>query len=129
MNVDAFVAAIFADQATNVVLALVVVLPIVDWITGSLRAIAGKTFELAAFDVFVRTQIAGRTIPLAILLLLGRAITVAVPETLEVPGFDVSILTGGGILAAVPFLLSSAKSIIDNANPSEPDRLPTVTET
>lgn len=123
-----FVATVFADQATNVVLALLVVLPLIDWITGSLRAIAGGTFQLSAFDVFVRTQMAGRAVPLAILLVLGRAITVAVPETLVIPGLDLSILTGGGILAAAPFLLVTAKSIVDNANPGTTDRIPTVTE-
>lgn len=126
---QAFIAQVVSDPVTNFVIVLLVVLPVFDWITGSLRAIANGTFTLAAFDVFVRTQLAGRAVPLILLLLLGRGITVATPSTLVIPGLDLSILTAGGILAAVPFLVRSAKSIVDNVNPNVADVLPTVTET
>lgn len=123
-----FVAAVFSDQRANIVMGLLVALPIVDWITGSLRAIASKTFSWDAFDVFVRTQMAGRALPLLILIVIGRTITVAIPTDLEIPGLDLSLLTGAGILAAIPFLVVVIKSIIDNVNPNAADELPTVNE-
>jgi hypothetical protein len=124
-----FVAAVFSDQRVNIVLGLVVALPIIDWVTGSLRAIASKTFSWDAFDVFVRTQIAGRAVPLVILIIVGRVITVAVPDTMQIPGLDLSLLTGAGILAAIPFLAVGIGSIISNVNPNVTDTVPTVTET
>jgi hypothetical protein len=126
--IQQFVAAIFSDQRANIVMALIVFLPLVDWVTGSLRAVANGTFQWDKFDVFVRTQIAGRAVPLVILITTGRVITVAVPADLEIPGLDLGVLTAGGILAAVPFLVVVVKSIIDNVNPSTTDEIPTVTE-
>ena len=126
--IQQFVAAIFSDQRANIVMALIVFLPLVDWVTGSLRAVANGTFTLSAFDVFVRTQMAGRAVPIVILIITGRVITVAVPADLEIPGLDLGVLTAGGILAAVPFLVVAIKSVIDNVNPSAADSIPTVTE-
>jgi hypothetical protein len=126
--VTAFVQALFADNATNYAIALLIALPLVDFLTGVLRAFANGTFELHRIDVFVRTQIAGRALPLIVLLILGRAITVSAPDALVIPGLDLSILTTGGLIAAVPFLVATAKSILDNVNPSTSDRLPSATE-
>lgn len=127
--IQQFVAAVFSDSRANVLMALLVGLPILDWVTGSLRAIAGGTFQWDKFDVFVRTQMAGRTIPLIILIITGRVITVAIPADLAIPGLDLSILTAAGALAALPFLAVCVKSIIENVNPNVADSVPTVTET
>jgi hypothetical protein len=123
-----FIAALFSDPTTNLVIALVIVLPLVDWATGSLRAVANGTFTLSAFDVFVRTQIAGRTLPLTILMLLGRALTVAVPQEPSIPGLDLGLLTAAGIAASVPYVMVAVQSILANVTPSAPDSVPTVTE-
>lgn len=123
-----FIAAVFSQPITNYVIALLILLPLVDFVTGTLRAFANNTFELHRIDVFVRTDLAGRAIPLILLLVLGRAIAVSAPGELVIPGLDLSLLTGGGILAAAPFLIATVKSIVDNVNPSVADRLPTVTE-
>ena len=123
-----FIRAVVSDQVTNAVITLLIVLPLFDWLTGSLRAIANKTFAWAAFDVFVRTQLAGRAVPLILLLILGRTISVAAPSTLDIPGLDLSVITGGGVLASVPFLAKLFTSILANVNPSATDIVPTVTE-
>jgi hypothetical protein len=128
-GISEFIKAVFSDQRANVVLALIVALPIIDWVTGSLRAIANRTFTWAAFDVFVRTQLAGRAVPLTILIIVGRVISVAAPAELQIPGLDLSLLTGAGIVAAVPFLAVLIGSIISNVNPNASDSVPTVTET
>ncbi|HSV93277.1 MAG TPA: hypothetical protein VLH81_09375 [Desulfobacterales bacterium] len=128
MDVSELLGAVFADQATNLVIALLIAVPLLDWVTGSLRAVAGGTFRWSAFDVFVRTQLAGRTIPLTILLLLGRVVSIALPEGLVIPGLELTLITGAGIAAAVPYLVTGCASIVANVNPAAPDRLPTVTE-
>lgn len=123
-----FVRSVFADQTTNIVIALLVALPLLDWVTGVLRAFADHSFELAALDVFIRTQIAGRVLPLIILLVLGRIVTIGTGSALNIPGLDLSLLTGGGIAAAVPFLLVTLQSLRENLIGDVPNPVPTVTE-
>ena len=115
---------VFSDQTTNFVLFLLVLLPAVQWITGVARAVANNTFTLQLVDVFVRTDIAGRVVPLGILIITGRIIAVGAPDALEIPGLDLSVLTTGGIAAAVVYLVVVVKNIIDNVNPSQPDAKP-----
>jgi hypothetical protein len=124
----AFLRTVFADPTTNFLIALLIVLPLLDWVTGTLRAIANHTFSFELWDVFVRTQIAGRALPLILLIIAGRAISVAAPGELAIPGFDLSILTAAGALAAVPFLTGLVGSVLANVNPKVPDGLPSVTE-
>lgn len=118
------VADIFADANTNYVLLLLLVLPLAQFVTGVLRAISNHTFELKYLDVFIRTDIAGRVLPLLILIVLGRVLDVAAPDTLSIPGLDLSLLTGSGIALAVVYLVVVIKGIIDNVNPSATDAVP-----
>lgn len=115
---------IFADANTNFVLLLLIVLPLVQYVLGVLRAIANSSFDIALLDVFIRTDIAGRVLPVTILIVLGRFIDVAAPKTLNVPGLDLGLLTGGGIALAAVYLVVVVKRIVDNVNPSAPDPLP-----
>lgn len=124
MDIIAFVKAVVSDDLTNYVIALLFLFGFADLILGTLRALSGGTFKLELWDTWVRASLAGRIGPLTIVLLLGRIVTVAAPKALVIPGIDLSILTAGGIAAAVPYLFSTLKSIIDSVNPSEPDRLP-----
>lgn len=118
------IAEVFSDANTNYVLLLLLVLPLVQFALGVLRAFSNGTFEVKYLDVFIRTDIAGRVIPLLILIVLGRVLDVAAPETLNIPGLDLSLLTGSGIALAVVYLVVVIKSIVDSVNPSHPDTLP-----
>lgn len=128
MDIAQFIAGMFQDPVTNYAIALILVLPLIDFVTGTLRAVANKSFKLELVDVFVRTKMAGRAIPLVILVLLGRAVAVTAPDVLVIPGLDLSLIVGAGILSAVPFIATTIQSIIDNVNPGSPDRLPDVNE-
>lgn len=116
---------VFGDPNVNFILLLVLLLPAIQWVTGVLRAISNSTFSLELVDTFIRSDVAGRVIPLAILIVTGRVIDVAAPKSLSVPGLDLSLLTGGGIAATVVYLVVVAKRIYDNVNPAAPDHAPT----
>lgn len=115
---------VFGDANTNFVMLMLTVLPLVQWVTGVLRAIANSTFSLEYLDVFIRTDIAGRVLPTLILILTGRLVDVAAPQDFNVPGLDLGILTGAGIGIAVVYLVVVVKRLIDNVNPSQPDAVP-----
>lgn len=120
-----FVAALFSDQMTVSVIVLLFALSLTDWILGTLRAIASHTFDISLWDTFIRRDLAGRVLPLTIVILLGRALAVALPGAFTIPGLDISFLTGAGFLAAVPYIAAKVKSIQESVNPTEPDRPPT----
>ena len=123
-DLKVFVQAMFSDSLTNWVIVLLLVLPAVQWILGICRAIANKTFDPGLVDVFIRTTVAGRVIPLLILLILGRFVAVGAPNDLQIPGLDISILTGAGVAAAAPFVLSTLNAIFNAVDPHTPDQLP-----
>ena len=115
---------VFEDPQVNFVLLLLVLLPIVQFVTGVLRAFANGTFDLEYLDVFVRTDLAGRVLPLLLLIVTGRIVEIAAPAELTIPGLDIGIFTGAGVGFAVVYLVVVVKRILDNVNPSQPDTLP-----
>lgn len=115
---------VWGDTNTNFVLLLLYLLPAAQWLTGVLRAFSNKSLDLEYLDVFIRSDVAGRILPITILLVLGRVITVAAPGDFQVPGLDLSMLTGAGVVAAAVYLTVVAKRLLDNVNPSAPDQLP-----
>lgn len=118
------IAQVFGDANTNFVLLLLILLPAVQWLTGVLRAVANGTLKWELVDTFIRSDLAGRVLPLLILIVTGRVIDVAAPGTLEIPGLDLALLTTGGLAAAIVYLLVVARRIFDNVNPRVPDTLP-----
>lgn len=125
LDLNAFVQAMLSDQLTNWAITLVILLPAVQWTLGICRAVADSKFQLDLIDVFLRKVVAGRVIPLIILLLLGRFIAVGAPGALNIPGLDLSVLTGAGLAFSAPFLLAVINSIVQSVNPSTPAATPT----
>jgi len=109
-----------ADPLTNDTIILIAVLAVLDFITGSLRAIANGQFTLDAFDVWVRVQVAGRVLPIIVVLLAGTVV-----GDISVGDFHFNVLTGTALAAAAAFAVSTGKSIADNLNAQSPDRVPT----
>ncbi len=119
-----FVRAVFADQATDYLIALLFLLTITSFVLGTLRAFASGQFDVSLWDTFVRADVAGRVLPLTIVLVLGRVVAVGAPGVLEIPGLNLSVLTGAGAIAAVPYVVGKIQSIIANVNPSATDTPP-----
>jgi hypothetical protein len=118
------IAQVFADPQVNFVLFLLILLPVVQFVTGVLRAVSAGQFQLGLLDVYVRTDIAGRVLPLLILIVTGRIVEIAAPDALNIPGLDIGIFTGAGIGFAVVYLVVVIRNILGNVNPAEPDALP-----
>lgn len=114
-GIKEFITAVVSDPLTNWVILGLLFLPLIDWVLGTLRALRDKSYTADALDVFVRTKFGGRTVPLIILLTLGRIVAVGAPASLNIPGIDLSILTGAGLLASAPYLALTITSIIQNA--------------
>ena len=107
---------VFADANTNFVLLLLILLPTVQFVTGVLRAISNGTFKLELLDTFVRSDLAGRVLPLLLLIITGRIVEIAAPAELSIPGLEIGVFTGAGIGFAVVYLVVVVKRIIDNVN-------------
>lgn len=116
---------IFANDLTNFVLLLLILLPVVQFVTGVLRAVANGTFNFELLDTFIRSDLAGRVLPLLILILTGRIVELAAPAELEIPGLDIGVFTGAGVGFAVVYLAVVVKRVLDNVNPSVTDTVPT----
>lgn len=120
MEFGALLTRIWTDQVTGTAITLIVAVAILDLLTGASRAFANGTFDFALVDVWVRKTIAGRVLPIVLVLVFGAAI-----GNITLGTFSFNILTVAALAAAAVYLASTAASIIANLTPSTPDRLPT----
>jgi hypothetical protein len=89
-------------------------------VTGVLKALAKSTFKFELIDVWVRTQLAGRILPIVVVLAAG----VVAPD-FSVLGLEVNPLTTLGLAGAATYATTAIASVIDNVRPETPDPLPT----
>lgn len=119
MNLGQMLAHLWADPLTNDTLILIVAVPVLDLLTGVSRAIADGTFTFGLLDVWVRTKIAGRVVPIALVLLFGTVI-----GDVSVGDFHFNVLTTAAMAAAITFLAAEAASIVANLQPTTPHGAP-----
>ena len=115
---DAF-RALFTDPATNAAVQGVLVVGLIEFATGVIRAISNRSFSLDYVDVWVRSQLAGRIVPILLVLLGSR-----LGGDLTVGEFSLNLLATAGLAAAAAYVAAAAKSIVDSVNPSAPDEMP-----
>ena len=97
------------DPLTNSAIIAVVSLAVLDFITGTIKSIAGGTFDISLVDVWVRKTLLGRVLTIDLVLGFGRFIgTVTVGDT------SLQVLTGAGLVAAATFAAAAVASIVDN---------------
>lgn len=116
---DALLAKLAADSPAMAAVIGVLGLGLLDWVLGVLRALADRTFKLEFLDVWVRTQLLGRILPIVLVLAFSQVI-----GTISIGDFSFNVLFLGGMTAAGAYALVTAQSIIDSLNPKAPDRLP-----
>lgn len=104
---------------TGVAIWGVAILALVELVTGVLKAFASSQFSFSLIDVWVRTQLAGRILPIIVLLIASAA----APD-FSVLGVDVNILTTAGLAAAATYAASAVASIVSNVTPSATDTPP-----
>jgi hypothetical protein len=117
---DALLTRLNADTPAITAIIAILGLGLLDWILGVARAIANSTFELKYIDVWVRTQLLGRILPIVLVLAFSQVI-----GSLTIGDFSLNLLFVGGIAAAGAYALVTGQSIIDSLNPKAPDAPPT----
>ena len=117
---DTILAQLSGDPLTNSAIIAVVALALLDFVTGTVRAISDGTFQIAALDVWVRKTLLGRVVTIILVLVFGRFVgTVTVGET------TLAVLTGAGLAAAATFAAAALASIVANLNTNAPNAAPT----
>lgn len=97
------------DPITNSAIIGVVSLAVLDFITGTIKSIAGGTFDISLVDVWVRKTLLGRVLTIVLVLGFGRFIgTITVGDT------HLDVLTAAGLVAAATFAAAAVASIIQN---------------
>jgi hypothetical protein len=112
VNLTTAIDAFFASQSGQLAL-WVVLLPVLDFVLGTLAAVRDGTFELDRVAAFLRKHVAGRILPLWLLLFVGYF-----TETWELPVLDVPALTTIGTSAAGLYVLETAGSILRSWGPT-----------
>jgi hypothetical protein len=105
---------------TGIAITGVAILGILELVTGALRAFAAKQFKIELVDTWVRTDLAGRILPITVVLIAGAA----APD-LSALGVQVDILTATGLAGAAVYAASTLASIVANVNPAAADSPPT----
>lgn len=109
--------------------AMVVVLfglALLDLALGVLAAIRDKVFTWAAIDSWVRRTLAGRIVPVTLVLIVGHllgGISIAgdIGSQLTSPG---AWLTGAGLAAGATIVAATAASILDSLRPQADRAVP-----
>lgn len=116
MNFGDLIGGLFGDPLAADAVWAVVLLCVAQFVLGSIRAFANKTFVISAFDAWIRSDVAGRVIPIILIFVVATA----TPD-LTVLGVPVETgLLAFGLLQAGTYIVSAIGSIKDNVRPPDP---------
>jgi len=99
------------DPITNSAIIAVVALALLDFATGTIKSLAGGTFDIALIDVWVRKTLLGRVLTIVLVLGFGRFV-----GSITVGGTELSVLTAAGLAAAATYVAAAVASIVGNLN-------------
>lgn len=119
MGIGDIVAQLAADHPQAALIVALFAVGLLELATGIVRALANGTFKLDLVDVWVRVQLAGRILPIVLVLIVG-----SVFPPITVGGFTFDPILIAANTGAAVFLIAAGKSIMDNINPGAPDVLP-----
>lgn len=106
---ETILAQLQGDPLTNSAIIAVVGLAVLDFITGTVKSIAGGTFDISLIDVWVRKTLLGRVLTIVLVLGFGRFVgQVSIGDT------NLAVLTAAGLAAAATFAAAAVASIIQN---------------
>jgi hypothetical protein len=108
---ETILAQLQGDPLTNSAIIAVVSLAVLDFITGTVKSIAGGTFDISLIDVWVRKTLLGRVLTIVLVLGFGRFVgSITVGET------SLAVLTAAGLAAAATYGAAAVASIVGNLN-------------
>lgn len=116
---DTLLARLPGDPAANAAVIGVAALALLDFILGTVRAVAGRTFTFDSFSTWVRAQLLGHVIPIILLLTFGQVV-----GTISVGDLSFNVLVASGLAGAASYVATTVKSILDTVNPQTPDVVP-----
>lgn len=93
-------------------------LSVLDFVTGSLRAVQSKQFDVAAFGAWVSSSLI-QVVIVALVIVVGKAL-----GPLSFGDVQIDVIGLAGLAAAASFGTSTIQSILDNLNPKVPDKAP-----
>ena len=111
MDITTALDTFFASDAGQLAV-WVLILPVLDFILGTLAAIRDGTFELDRVASFLRKHLAGRMLPIWILLFVGHF-----ADSYVLPVVDFPAILGVGVAAAGLYVLETAGSIMRSWGP------------
>lgn len=113
MTIQQVVDGFFATSAGQLAL-LIVAVGLADWALGTAAAVRDKTFTLDVWAAWLRKHVAGRIIPIWVLLILGY-----MTDTYVIPVLDLPALTSIGVGAAGVYALETLGSIARSWGPTD----------
>lgn len=108
---ETILAQLQGDPLTNSAIIAVVSLAVLDFITGTIKSVAGGTFDISLVDVWVRKTLLGRVLTIVLILGFGRFV-----GTFTVGDTSLAILTAAGLTAAATYAAAAVASIVGNLN-------------
>lgn len=93
-------------------------LALLDFVTGSLRAIQSGQFTLDAFATWVRTSLI-HVVIVTLVIITGKAL-----GPISFGDISIDAISLAGLAGAASFCATALKSIVDNLNPSVTDVVP-----
>ena len=109
-------------QLTNTLEAKAIVamatLALLDFVTGSLRAIQAGQFTLDAFATWVRVSLI-HVVIVTLVIITGKAL-----GPLSFGDVQIDVISLAGLAGAASFCATALKSIMDNLNPAVRDTVP-----
>jgi hypothetical protein len=108
-----------ADQPAIAAVLIVSLLGLLEFLFGILDAVRNNQFGLPYLDVWVRTQLLGKIVPIILILSFSYVV-----GSVNIGGFQLNLLFLAGQTAAVAYGLTTIDSIIKSVRPDVPDSPP-----
>lgn len=107
-----------ANSVEGKAITAIAALALLDFVTGSLRAIQSGQFTLDAFATWVRVSLI-HVVIITLTILFGKAL-----GPISIGEFSIDVIGLAGLAAAASFAATTGKSILDNLNPKVADTPP-----
>jgi len=116
---DTLLARLTADPLVSNAIIGVVALGVLAWVLGTLRALADGSFKLELLDVWVRSQLLGRIIPIVLILAFSQVV-----GAVKVGDVEINALSIAGLGSAAAYAATTIQSIVESLNKSAPNPTP-----
>lgn len=116
MEFGTLIGNMFSDPIVSNAFWAVLGLCILNFVLGSLRAFSNKVFEVTALDAWIRTDVAGRVLPILITLLAAQAL----PDLSVFGVTGEAALNAFGLAQAAAYIVATLGSIASNVRPPDP---------